>query len=368
MQMKVLFACGGSGGHINPALAMAKMIVERFPSSACAMAGCADSMERAAAEKGGLPFFEIAIDGFHRKEFCRNFKSAFLAFKAPSHAKKILRDYNADLVIGTGGYVTYPFIRAAHALHIPSLLFESNAIPGLAFKLSERAATRSLLQFEACLPHLRYPGKACVIGAPLRKEFRTADKAFARRRLGIPKDKFFFLSFGGSLGADAINRACISCMQTLRNRKNILHVHACGKRYFDQLAAENPIAVQQKRLLPYIDDMASYMCAADLLLCRAGAITLAEISHMGRAAILVPSPNVAADHQRKNAAAYQKEHAAWIMEESELSGETLAQKIIALSEDRPSIRQTEKAVGKFDFKETETLFYEAVCAVLSQRT
>jgi len=308
--MRVLLAAGGSGGHINPALAMAQMIKKFDGKASIAFAGRPNSMEKEIFRGAGYPFYDIRIEGLQRKLSCRNLRSAFYALSAPSAAKKILKETRADLVIGTGGYVSYPFIKAAHALRIPSLLFEANATPGLCVRLCERAASRTLLQFEECLSHMRYPSKARVIGAPLREEFYSVTRDEARSLLGIPKDIFFFLSFGGSLGAAEINRACLEAMDKLTGKRGILHIHATGNRYYEEIVKKRPACKENDHILPYIERMPLYMSAANLILCRAGAITLAEISRLGRAAILVPSPNVSGDHQRINAYAYQKKNAA----------------------------------------------------------
>jgi UDP-N-acetylglucosamine--N-acetylmuramyl-(pentapeptide) pyrophosphoryl-undecaprenol N-acetylglucosamine transferase len=364
VNMKVLFACGGSGGHINPALAMAEMLKKAYPSAHIAFSGRTDGMEHDMVKKNGYPFFHIPIDGFHRNFSCRNVRSAFLALSAPKKAKSIMNSFGADLVIGTGGYVTYPFIKAAHALGIPSLVFESNAVPGLAVRMCERSATRTILQFEECLGALRHPEKARVIGAPLREDFYHMTRAHARSLLGIPQDIFLFLSFGGSLGASVINRACLTCMEKLQEQSgDILHIHACGKRYYERLRTEYPHFVGQKTLFPYIEKMPLYMSAANMILCRAGAITLAELARTGRAAILVPSPNVAADHQRKNAYAYGKEKAAWVVEEGALDGEELAKKILHLKNDSEKITKAEHAVKHFDTPDTPRLFLEVIASV-----
>ncbi len=361
--MRILFAAGGSGGHINPALAMAQMIRKRDKDAYIAFAGRANSMESETAQKEGFPFFEIDIAGFERKLSCRNFRSAFLAFKAPKKAKDILEKIRVDTVIGTGGYVSYPFMRAAHALSIPSLLFEANATPGLCVRLCERTATRTLLQFEECLSHMRYPSRARVIGAPLREDFYTVTRERARAMLGIGRDVFLFLSFGGSLGAAQINRVCAEVMEKYKNKKELLHIHGCGKRYFAEMAKEHPFLVKEGRLLPYVDKMPLYMSAADLILSRAGAITLAEIARLGRAAILVPSPNVSGDHQRINAYAYQKKNAAWVMEEKHLSCDTLSAKLEFLMKNRADILCAEKEAKRFDVPETPKLFLSALDAL-----
>lgn len=364
--MKVLLACGGSGGHINPALAMAQMLEKAYPDTVCSFAGRANSIEEDLIKKEGYPFHTIAIEGFHRKVSCRNFKSAFLMLSSPRHAKEIIKRTKAELVIGTGGFVSYPFLTAAHDLKVPSLLFEANATPGLCFKLCERKASRTLLQFEACLSHLSRPERARVIGAPLRKDFYSLTRKEARALLGIGDDVFFFLSFGGSLGAAEINKACLEASRRLQKHSGILHIHGCGKRYFEKIRALYPDLVQSGRAVPYIERMPLYMSAADLILCRAGAITLAELARLRRAAILVPSPNVSGDHQRKNAYAYQKAGAAIVMEEKELSAKGLCEKILSLKKDPKRIASLESAIKHFDIPKTPEQFISTVRALLNR--
>ncbi len=366
--MNILFACGGSGGHINPALAMAEMIQKKHPQDIICFAGRKKSMESDAASKMGYPFFEISIEGLRRKISCQALKSIFKAFRAPSQAKKILLSAKTDLVIATGGYVSYPFIKAAHALKIPSILFEANAIPGLAFRLCEGKTNKILLQFEECLKELRHPEKAKIIGAPLRSGFSEISRPRARALLGLPANAFIFLSFGGSLGAAQINKTCTEVMPFLE-KHHVLHIHACGKRYFEEMKQKNNAFVRKKQLLPYIDQMPLYMAAANIILCRAGAMTLAELSHVGRAAIVVPSPNVTGNHQSKNAHAYAQKNAVQILEESEISAESLLQKVLELKEAPQKIFRLEKNIKVFDTPHTALLVEDAVNAFRpSQKT
>ncbi len=355
--MKILFACGGSGGHINPALAMAEIIHKKHPQDILCFGGRKDSIESFTAEKHGYPFFEISIEGLPRKISCRALRSAFKAFTAPSHAKRIISEEKIELVIATGGYVSYPFIKAAHVLSIPSLLFEANAVPGLAFRLCESKADMLLLQFEECLEKLRHPEKAKVIGAPLRCGFSDVSRQRARSLLGIPANTFLFLSFGGSLGAAQINKACTEAMSYFEEHR-VLHIHACGKRYFEEAKKKNSAFVRKKQLLPYIDEMPLYMAAANLILCRAGAITLAELAHVGRAAIIVPSPNVTADHQSKNAAAYAQKGAVHVLKENDISVDTIIKTVLEFKESPRKIFMLESNIKLFDTLNTPLLFDE----------
>jgi len=302
--MKILFACGGSGGHITPAVAMAEILQKNFEGTECAFVGNENGMERRIAQEGGYPFFPIKIQGLHRSLSFRNLRTFFLAAKAPARSRQILTEFQPSLVIGTGGYVSYPIIPAAKKLGIPTVLYEPNAVPGLSVRLTEKHADIILLQFDACAAHLKYREKTRVIGAPLRSGFSGITRSEARARLGLPHKDFIVLCFGGSLGAECISAAATESFAPLK-AQGITLIHATGKRLFDALKVRYPNEATEERLLPYIDDMSSYMAAANVIVCRAGAITLAELSKIGRASILIPSPYVAENHQEKNAPLYE---------------------------------------------------------------
>ena len=339
--MKVLFACGGSGGHVMPAIAMAEILKKEYPTCRFAFVGNENGMERRITAKEGYPFYPIAIEGLHRAFTFRNLRTLFLAAKAPRRAKEILRDFRPTLVIGTGGYVSYPLIPAAARLDIPALLYEPNAIPGLAVRLTEKHVSHILLQFEECAAHLKYRERARVIGAPLRQGFAVARRDVARKALGIARDAFVVLAFGGSLGAERISRAVSDAYFPL-GAQGITLIHATGERLYDAMRAKHPTEAEHGHLLPYIHDMASYMAAADILVCRAGALTLAELSAVGRAAILIPSPYVAENHQERNARLYEARGAALVLTEKDLTGECLTERILFLKSNPSLLGRMEK--------------------------
>lgn len=339
--MKVLFACGGSGGHIMPAVAMAEILKKEYAGSSFAFVGNENGMERSIAAREGYPFYPIAIEGLHRSLSLRNLRTLLLAIKAPTRARQILKDFCPDLVIGTGGYVSYPMIPAAARLKIPALLYEPNAIPGLAVRMTEKHASRILLQFEECAAHLKFRERTRVIGAPLREGFGAVSRTEARRRLGIARDAFVLLCFGGSLGAERISAAVSDAYAPLRD-SGITLIHATGDRLFDAMRVKHPREAEAGLLLPYIHDMASYMAAANVILCRAGALTLAELARMGRAAILIPSPYVAENHQAKNAQLYVKRGAGLMLEEAHLTAETLIERTLFLRSNRALLFRMEK--------------------------
>ena len=361
--MKVLFACGGSGGHITPALAMAEIIQKAFPDTSCAFVGNENGMERRIAHDAGYPFYPIEIEGLHRSITLRNVRTLLLAAKAPVRAAKILKDYSPDLVIGTGGYVSFPMIPAANKRKIPTVLYEPNAIPGLAVRMTEKYASLILLQFEACSSHLKHREKARAIGAPLRSGFSRITRREARMRLGLSDDRFVALCFGGSLGAEAISRAATESFLPLE-RQGVTLIHATGKRLFEGLSARYSKEADDGRLLPYIDDMATYMAAANVIVCRAGAMTLAELARSGRASVLIPSPYVAENHQEKNALLYEKKGAALLIKETALNSALLCERILFLKHNPALLSRMERNASATGHPNVETRFLSSLEEVL----
>ena len=333
--MKVLFACGGSGGHVIPAISMAQILEDSHVASSFVFVGSEGGIEKRITAKEGYSFRHIPTEGLHRSLTLRNFRTLYLAATSTMRAVAILKDEKPALVIGTGGYVSFPLIRAAKRLSIPCLLYESNTVPGLAVKLTEKAANAILLQFDECKTHLHYPEKATVMGAPLRRGFSFPSRAEARRRLHMNQRDFVFLSFGGSLGAENLNTAMLTVLKDSAENGKVQHIHGFGqldRSYPEKLKAmgvdleSNP----QIRVLEYINNMADCLAAADVVISRCGAITLTEIEALGKASILIPSPNVAENHQYHNGMALVNRGAAELIEEKNLSGEALLEKLTAI--------------------------------------
>ena len=361
--MKVLFACGGSGGHITPAIAMAEMLQKNFPDTTCAFVGNENGMERRIALDGGYPFYPIRIEGLHRSLSFRNLRTLFLAAKAPARAREIIKEYEPSLVIGTGGYVSFPMIPAAKRLGVPTVLYEPNAIPGLSVRLTEKQASLILLQFEACAAKLKYREKARVIGAPLRAGFSTVTRREARARLGFSETDFIVLCFGGSLGAECISAAASESFVPL-TAQGVTLIHASGKRLFEALKVKHPKETKAGLLLPYIDDMPTYMAAANVVVSRAGAMTLAEISRIGRASILIPSPYVAENHQEKNALLYEKKGAALLVREETFSKEAFVERILFLKQNRALLSRMERNAAAISVRTPEESLLLALKEVL----
>ncbi len=364
--MVFLLTGGGSAGHVNPALAMAELLLDSYPDSKCYFMGKEDGIEHRLVTETRLPFIPVRAASLRRSLSIQNLRSAFLAVREPRRLKKIIQELSPNLVLGTGGYVSYPVIKAARLAGVPAILHESNAAPGLTVKLCERLVERVLLQFEVCATHLRHPERASVIGAPLRRGFQNTDRQWARKCLSISPSDFFVLSFGGSLGAEALNHACLSAQERYaKEDKPVLFIHGCGTRHYDELRAKYPLSSPKTVLLPYINDMPLYMSAADLIIARAGAMTLSEISACKKPSVLIPSPYVAADHQRKNALHLQEKGASLVLEEKDLTGDLLYQTIEGLRRSPSRLSKMGSAAASVFAYDTKALFLAEVESALA---
>lgn len=343
--MRVLIAAGGTAGHINPALAIAGALKSACPEAEIHFAGRQKGMEYGLVTKAGYPFHHIEVNGIQRKltpkNILRDIEALWhLALSGP-RARAMLRQLQPDLVIGCGGYVSGPVVRCAAKMGIKTAIHEQNAFPGVTNKLLAPDVDVVFAAVPAAVEKLGAPDKTLVVGNPVRPEIFAQDRAAARAALDAG-ERTVLLSFGGSLGARRINElvADLAAWEQ-KQEKNILHIHATGSRgvpLFEKLAAEKGVTVGQSLVVrEYIEDMPQMLAAADLVISRAGALTLAELEAAGRAAILIPSPNVAENHQYYNALELQKAGAAVVIEEKELTAERLIGTVERLTADRASL-------------------------------
>ena len=327
--MRILFAAGGSAGHINPALAMACALRNRYPTAEIAFIGNPEGMEKELVSAEHFPMYYIKSAGIQRRLTPKNLRALYLACRAPGQAKKLLRTFQPDLVVGTGGYVSWAPLWAASAMGIPCAVHESNALPGLAVRRLEGRVDRILLNLPETAQSLTHKEKCVVVGNPLREGFETVNRQTARRMLGVADRDFLLLSFGGSLGAAALNRVMPEFIRLFSlPHSNVLHLHGYGKRngetFEEECRAALPTLPHRILCLPYIRQMPLWLKAADLCITRAGAVTLSELAMAGVGAILIPSPGVADNHQLANARLLEKRGAALLLEEKNLNAERLA--------------------------------------------
>lgn len=327
--MNCVIACGGTAGHINPGIAIAHLIRKAYPHMSVTFIGTPDSMEERLVKEAGFPIKTVPMQGLKRKLSLSNLKTGYLMVKAKHQIKGILTSLQPRVVIGTGGYACYPTLRAAVSLGIPTCVHESNAVPGLAVKILANKVNRIWLGFATARDGLRADkDKVAVVGNPLRQDFyKPMSRGEARNELGIPQSDFVVLSFGGSRGAETINRTMVALMECpLPNPIRIIHI--CGEAHHEQYKTRT--APTKHTLLPYTNQMPQLMRCADLIIARCGAMTLSELAYTGSAAILVPSPYVAANHQYKNAQALCQSGAAEMIEEQNFVPEKVKQAILRL--------------------------------------
>ena len=377
--MKVIFTCGGTAGHVNPALALAGLIRQRRPDSEILFVGAHRGIERKLIEEAGWPFRAVEISSFHRslkpKEIRHNLVSLRNLVRSPGEARALLKEFPADLVVGTGGYASYPVIRAAAKQGIPTAIHESNAIPGLTTRLLEPHADLIMVGFEECRKNYRHPEKVLVTGTPVRGDFFTYTKKEAKQQLGMDDGRPLIVSFWGSLGAAVMNRQTAQFLALeARSGCPFHHVHAAGVVGSRQMAEYLATAGVDLSKLPdlevreYIHDMGTLMRAADLVICRAGASTISELTALGVPAIIVPSPNVTHNHQEHNARVLSDAGGAVLMLEQDSSGQKLYDTACSILSDdsrRASMSQAMASLGVIDAAEQ---IYAAVMSLVHRGT
>ncbi len=320
--LRVLFACGGTGGHVYPAIAIADALREEAPDVAIAFAGTRDRMEWEAVPKAGYPIHAVTVTGFPRTLSLKLATFPFKLLKGVTDSWTLIGGFDPDVVVGTGGYVAGPVGFAANLRGVPLAIQEQNAYAGATNKLLAKVADRVFIAFEAAKDY--FPEGKCVLtGNPVRADLADADRNAARDHFEVAEGQRVLLAMGGSLGAGPINDALRTNLDALLADESLTVIWQTGRRYFDDLKRQMPDH-PRLRLLQYLDRMDFAYAAADLAVCRAGAITCSELAVTGTPSILVPSPNVTADHQTKNAAALADAGAALLLPEPRLADEFLS--------------------------------------------
>ena len=374
MGIKVLFTGGGTAGHINPALAAAGYLKQREPDAQILYVGNKGGMEERLVANAGYEIRTVTIAGFQRKltpkNLARNAQTVVRMFTASAEAKKILREFAPDVCVGTGGYVSGPVIREAAKLGIPCVIHESNAYPGVTTKMLAKSVRTVMLAVPDARKYFDDSVNCTVTGNPVRGEVLAAEREASRKALGLD-ERPLILSFGGSLGASALNRAAAYMLAESGKEKRFQHIHGYGQhdeKFLEELQElgfrqeENP----QIRLLEYIDNMPQCLSAADLVIGRAGAMTLSEIEAKSKASILIPSPNVAENHQFHNAMALVRRGAAEIIEEKDLSGESLWKKVTKIVSDPQRLRSLGENAGKMEILDANERIYRVIRAAVKQ--
>lgn len=341
--MKIIFAAGGTGGHINPALAAAGEIRNRYPEAQILFIGTKDKMEATLVPKAGFDFKTISISGFQRKltiqNIGRNIATLWRLLGSGSAVRKIIKEFEPDVVVGFGGYVSGPVVRTAAKMGIKTAIHEQNAFPGVTNKMLAKEADAVMLTVPEAEKYLECKNKPIITGLPVRGEILEADRDFARVELGIDDDRLLIFSFGGSLGARTINTSMVKLISELHETGKCSFIHAYGQygKWVPDALRDAGVDIDKEKHIDvreYIYNMDKCLAAADLIICRSGASTLAEIEAIGRASVLIPSPNVAENHQYHNAMALVNAGAAKVIEEKDLTDELLLKTVNELIENQ----------------------------------
>ena len=363
--MKVLMTGGGTGGHANPAIAIANTIRENQPDAVIEFVGTSRGIENKLVPKEGYKLHHVEVQGFKRRLTPYNIKSAWLAFTSPIKAKKLIREFKPDLVVGTGGYVCWPLLKAAASMGIPTAVHESNAYPGVAVRMLARYVDRIYTTFDATADNLgeEYREKILKVGNPVKTAFVSLGRAAARRALGIEgKYKYFLLSCGGSMGAEKVNDEMLAFMRDYtKDHPELLHVHATGAIEYEAAMAKfreyGLEGCENIKLLEYIYDMPQQMAAADIVVSRAGSMSLSELAILGKCSVLIPSPHVTENHQYKNARVLADGDAALLFEEKELTEGKLTGALAALLADDAKRADMENNVKAFALTDANRSIY-----------
>ncbi len=370
--MNVIFTCGGTGGHINPAIAVANTWKERHPDSNILFIGAKDRMEETLVPKAGYRLETIPASGMARgkslKALKHNMRAVSYVLQSVGRCKKIIRDFGADVVVGTGGYASFPALLAASLMGIPTCVHESNAVPGLTTRMIAGRADRVLTCFPESAKYYRHPEKVETVGMPVRREFIFTKKEAARQELGLD-DRPVILSAFGSQGAKAMNEVTAELFRLEKEAGYpFQHIHATGSygsAWMPEYVKDKGVDLSENKgitMQEYIYNMPTMMAAADVIISRAGASSCNEIAASGTPCILIPSPNVTDNHQEKNARALADKGAAVLVLEKDCTARVLMDEIRLLLQDKTRYENMAVSLQKMCVLDSA----ERLCDIIAQ--
>ncbi len=366
--MKILFAGGGTAGHINPSIAVADYIKKRHPEAELFYIGTKRGLESKLVPAAGIKFYTIDVEGFQRRlsleNIKRNISAASKILGAASAARKLLKEIQPDVVMGTGGYVSGPVLLEASKLGIKCCIHEQNAFAGKANKALAPKVDAVMLAMPEAERFFKCKNKPIITGNPVRESVIEMKKSDARKLLGLD-ERPMILSFGGSLGARRINEAAADIMSWHWKTGKYTHFHATGKygvELMPRLLEERGVDIncENLRISEYINNMDVMLAAADLVICRSGAITVSELQAQSKPALLIPSPNVAENHQYFNAMTLVNKGAAAIIEEKDLTAESVIAEVSSLLETPGKLEQMAENSGKGAILDTNKRIYDVI--------
>lgn len=362
--MRVVLTGGGTGGHIYPALAIGHKIMEINPRSSLLYIGTNRGLESRIVPQQGIPFEAITITGFRRSLSWENVRTIVRFWQGVRRSKELLKKFKPDVVVGTGGYVCGPVVYAASRLGIPTLIHEQNVIPGLTNKFLSRYVNAVAVSFAESVDHFNRCKDVVHSGNPRASEVVLANSEQGFSSLGLKSQTPFVLIVGGSIGAKAINNALVEIVPMMAKLPDVHFVFVTGDRFYEETAKRieqiQPKLADQMHILPYINNMPEVLSAASLVISRAGASSLAEITALGKPSILIPSPNVTNNHQEANARSLADAGAAVMLLESQLTGDLLFEHIHKIMSDSLHRASMADASRKLGMPNAATAIYEQI--------
>ncbi|WP_304340736.1 undecaprenyldiphospho-muramoylpentapeptide beta-N-acetylglucosaminyltransferase [Metaclostridioides mangenotii] len=365
--MKVMLSGGGTGGHIYPAISIANRIKDEYPDVEILFVGTEKGIESEIVPKNGFELKTVTVQGFNRKIDLENIKRVFRLFKGMEQARRVIKKFKPDVVIGTGGYVSGPVLFNASMKKIPTIVHEQNSFPGVTNKILAKTVTKVLTSFEDS--HKRFPestrDKLVFTGNPVRKEILIARKDNARKNLGISEDKKMVLCYGGSGGSKKINNAMKLLIKNMVN-EDVAFVFATGTKFYDEFIEEigNMNLKPYQKVVPYLEDMANALAASDLVIGSAGAISLAEITALGKPSVIIPKAYTAENHQEYNAKSIEKQGGGVCILEKELTPEKLNTTVFKLLGDREALIDMSRASKDIGKPEAIDLIFDEVMKIV----
>ena len=372
--MRVIISAAGTGGHINPGIAIANKIKEEEPESEIIFIGTSRGLETDLVPRAGYELKTLEAYGLKKELSLTNLKNMIKTATSTSKAKKYIKEFKPDVVIGTGGYICGPVFAAATALDIPSVLHESNAYPGKAVKMFAKKATKVLVAFEDAKERLSMAKEVVVTGTPTKVkkvELTENKKMELLNELGLSSNLPIVLVFGGSQGAKAINDAIIGMLKD-NKIKNYQLVWATGQKQYDVIADELKKSgldienLKNCKPLPYIYNMEEMYALSDLIIARSGAMTVTELAICCKPAIFIPLPSVGANRQEDNARVVERLGGAEVILNSELNSSILSEKLERLTSDRKLLQEMGRKVNSLEIKNVEDKIYKEICDVVKR--
>ena len=366
--MKILISGGGTAGHINPALSIADY-AKKHVDAQILFIGTEKGLEKNLVERAGYDIKYIEVAGLIRKITPKNISVLAKYIKAISKCKKIIKEFKPDVCVGTGGYVCAPVLAAASALGIPTIIHEQNVIPGVTVKMAAKKADCIAISFDDTVNYMKESlrAKCELTGNPLDDKMLLVDREEARKKLGI-ENKPFIVMIGGSLGAERLNEAMIEFINTC-DKESLYFMSAAGKRYYDKVMdkIDKENLGENIKILPYIYNREEIYPAADLIISRAGALSVSEICALGKACVLIPSPNVAHNHQEFNAKSVEKGGGGKVILESELTAELFKKTVEEIAFDEEKRRQMGNCAKKMGITDASKRIFDIITRLVDKK-